>query len=224
MAVTGRAHLPNLHITTSVLVDGKFTPSTGTVTNAKIAANAEIQRSKLAQDQLAKFVISPTLFRVWNTMETFLGSAGNDDLGITSTTFGTNSPAITAGDIMGATVTRYARALVMMPLEYDAAETVAIRIHAGMLTTIADTSCTVDVEIYESDKDGTNDNTDLIATAAQSFNFLGFADYDFTVTPDDLVAGSILDMRITVAGQDDNGTTAVTPTLGEVALLCDIKG
>lgn len=224
MAITSRAILPNLHITTSVIVDGVFKPSAGTVTNAKFATDAGIARSKLAQDQLAKFPISPTGFRVWDDFNSLIGTAATDDLGITSTTYGTNGPVITAGDIMGATVTRYARALVAMPLEYDDAETVLIRIHAGMLTTIADTSCTVDVEIFESGKDGTNNNTDLVATAAKSINFLGFQDYDFTVTATDLVPGDILDMRLTVAGQDDNGVTAVTPTLGEVALVCDIKG
>jgi len=224
MVISARAVLPNLHITGSVTVDGAFTPTDATATNAKFATNAEVQRGKLAQLQLAEYVIAPTRWRVWNNLNALLGTAAADDLGITSTTFGTNSPAITAGDIMGVTSTRYARALIDLPMEYDAGETVLIRIYAGMLTTIADLTCNVDVEIYESDKDGTNDNVELIATAPQSINFLMFQAYDFVVTSTDLTPGAILDTRITVDSQDDNSTTAVTPTLGAVSLLCDIRG
>jgi hypothetical protein len=92
-----------------------------------------------------------------------------------------------------------------------------------MQTTIADTSCTADVECYESDKEASI-GSDLCTTAATSINSTTFADYDFTITASGLVSGDILDVRLTIACNDAATATAVIPTIGAVTFVLDIKG
>ena len=135
-----------------------------------------------------------------------------------------DSPTLTAGDLKasGAT-TRYARCQVALPAEYDAAETVTLRISAGMVTTVADDSATVDVQCYKADREGAV-GSDICNTAAQSINSETFANKDFTITPTGLTAGDVLDIRIAVTVTDAATATAVTATIGAVELLCDIRG
>ena len=99
-----------------------------------------------------------------------------------------------------------------------------LRVHAGMLTAVADQTATVDVEVYKSDEDATSTG-DLCATAATSdnMNSLVFADIDFTITPTTLSPGDLLDVRLTVT-VDDNGDAAVMKgSIGSVQLLCDVR-
>jgi hypothetical protein len=93
-----------------------------------------------------------------------------------------------------------------------------------MLTTVADTSATIDVEAYESAKTTLKTGSDLVTTAAQSINSLTFADKAFDLTVTDLSPGDQLDIRFTVAVVDAATGTAVTAALASVELLLDIKG
>lgn len=214
----------DLHVG-GLLTADQMQVASGSISNDGVAANADIARSKLAQDTLAKYAIPLTSFRVHDAMQTNLpGTSANDDLALIGGTFGTNSPEIKTSDLKAAgATTRYARALIQLPPEYDDAQTVEIRVKGGMETTVADTSATVDVECYESDKSG-GVGSDLCTTAAQSINSLTAADKDFTITASGLVAGDILDVRITVAVNDAASGTAVVAALGAIELLCDIRG
>jgi hypothetical protein len=111
-----------------------------------------------------------------------------------------------------------------MPAEYVEGQSVELRIHAGMLTTVADQSCTVDVEVYKSDEDETSTG-DLCADAAvtDNMNSLVFADIDFTITPTTLSPGDLLDVKITVTIDDDATATVVKGCIGSVQLLCDTR-
>jgi maleate cis-trans isomerase len=51
-----------------------------------------------------------------------------------------------------------------------------------------------------------------------------FAAKSFTITSSGLVAGDVLDIRLTIAVNDAATVTAVTPTIAAIDLLCDIKG
>lgn len=183
-----------------------------------------VARSELAQDALAIYPIPWTAFRVWDAIATNLpGTAATDDLALIGNTFATGSPSIQAGNLgsAGAT-TRYARFQVALPAEYDDAETVQIRFHCGMVTAVADNSCTIDLQAYESDKEE-GIGSDLCTTAATSMNSLTFADVDFSITASGLVSGDLLDCRVAIAC-NDAATGTVTPSIGYAALLCDIRG
>lgn len=183
-------------------------------------------RSELKQDALASYLLPFTDFRVWDALQTLLpGTSSADDLGIVGGTFGTATPSLQTEDLktLGATNKR-ARVLAQLPPEYEEGETVVIRCNAGMLTTIADVTATLDVEAFLLDREAGVEGADLISTALQSINNLVLADKDFNLTPTNLAPGSILDIRFTLAVNDAAGLTAVKGILGIVELLCDIKG
>lgn len=185
-----------------------------------------IARSSLVQDPNSVFAVPMTSLRVWDAIGTNLpGSAANDDLGLDGGTWATNSPCITTGDVKAVSTlaNRYARFQFALPAEYDAGQTVTLRLHAGMKTTVADQSCTVDAVVYKSDKEA-GIGADICATAAQSINSLTDANYDFVITPTGLTAGDVLDIRLDVAYHDDATATAVIAQIGAIELLCDIKG
>jgi hypothetical protein len=183
-----------------------------------------IPRSRLVQDTLAHFVVPMISLRVWDALATNLpGTATNDDLAIDGGTWATNSPTITTGDVKASASSRYARFQVSLPAEYEGGQTVVLRCHAGMKTTVADVACTLDAVAYKSNQEA-GIGSDICATAATTINSLTDADIDFTITPTGLTAGDVLDIRLEVAYHDDATGTAVIAEIGAIELLCDIKG
>lgn len=181
-------------------------------------------RSELQQDAAAVFPVPLTDLRVWDALATVLpGTPANDDLGLVGGTFASATPKVSTGDLKNTTTTRYARGQVRLPAEYDAGETITLRLNAGMETTVASVSTSLDVECYKSDR-AAGLGSDLCATAAQSMNSLVFANKDFTITPTGLTAGDVLDFRLTITVTDSATATAVTASIGAIELLCDIKG
>jgi hypothetical protein len=181
-------------------------------------------RTQLSQDDLKPYPVPFEDFRVWDAIQTNLpGTAAADDLGLYGGTFGTGQPLIRTEDVKTLSKSEYARTQIRLPAEYVAGETVQLRLVAGMVTTIAGTSCVVDVEAYRVGKDNTI-SADLCATAAQTCNSLTFANKDFTITSATLAAGDVLDVRITITVVDAATGTAVIGAIGGVDLLCDVKG
>jgi len=186
-----------------------------------------IDSDQLLQRDNQEYPIDLALARVWNAVNTNLsGTAATDDLEYNGGTFGTNAPSIQTGDLKtgesGGT-TRYARIQVNLPPEYEAGQTVTLRFSAGMITTIADASATLDVECHLNDEDNTV-SVDLCATAAQSINSVAFADKDFTITAATLSPGDVLDVRIAIAVTDAATATAVIGCVATMKLVCDTKG
>ncbi len=182
-------------------------------------------RSSLELESLAEYPIALTLFRVWDAIQTNIpGTPASDDLGITGGTWATHAPKLTTGDVKASSATRRARVQKALPPEYDAGQTVTIRLSAGMETTIADGSATVDVEIFVNGRDGTIDGSDLVSTSATTINTIGFTNKDFVLDATSLSPGDELDIRITVATVDSSTMTAVIASIGAVELLADIRG
>ena len=196
----------------------------GSITCAEDAISSQLRTSILRQTPNVVFPIPLVDQRVWDAYQTNLpGTAASDDLALIGGTFGTAPPMIQAGDLKAAgATTRYARFQAVVPSSYDTAETLSIVISAGMKTTVASVSCTVDVEAYKLDKIS-GISADLCATAAQSINSLVFASKTFTITSSSLSAGDVLDVRIAIACNDAATATAVTPTIAGLDLVCDIR-
>ncbi len=215
----------------NVRIGGTLVVSTGAslpsecITTTNVSSTYPIARAKLAQDALKVYPIPLTSFRTWDAMATVLpGTSANDDLGLIGGTFATNSPSLQTYDVKSAgALTFYGRCIFAMPAEYDAAETVTLRIKCGMVTTVADTSCTIDAVVYESNKER-GIGADLCATGAQSMNSLTFANKDFTITPTGLDAGDVLDIRLALAVNDAAGGAEVIGCVGTVEMLCDVRG
>ena len=202
-----------------------FTAPANCVSNASVGADAGIARTKLAEtaSHTAQIYAIPlNMMRVWNAPATVLpAAAANDDLGFIDGTFGTDVPTIQAGDVKATSSTRYCRFQWALPPEYVDADDVVVRISGGMITTVSDTSCTVDVECYSSDRDGSSTG-DLCATAAQSINSTTHADKDFVITATTLTKGELLDFRLAIIYVDAATGTAVTPEIAQVEILLDI--
>jgi hypothetical protein len=158
------------------------------------------------------------LIELWGT------PSAEDHLDSVGGTHGTSAPSLQTPDFggNGGAASYYARGEIQLPWEYVAAQSVTIRLHAGMLTTVASEACTVDLAVYKSDEDSTSTG-DLCATAATTINSLVFADIDFTITPTTLSPGDLLDVLITVSADDDGDAGVMKACIGSVQLLCDVR-
>lgn len=203
----------DLIVAGSIRLNGSLTPA---IAKANILALAELQ----------PFPIPLTDFRVWDAMQTVLpGTPATDDLGLVGGTFGTATPSIRTEDLKAAGATnKRARVLVQLPWEYESGQSISLRFVAGMITTVSDTTATLDVEAYklQSDPDDAI-GSDLVSTAATSMNSLTFTNIDFVVTPTGLSPGDILDVRITMAINDGATATAVIGGITAVKLLADVR-
>ena len=195
-----------------------------TLTNQNLAANANIETSKMAQRVLAESVVPVHSFRVWDAVASNpVSAAANDDLGLVTGTWGTNPVRLTGGDMkaLGAT-TRRIYFSVPIPANYEDGETIQIRVRAKMETTLADVSCTVDLEAYVGSSGAVG--SDLVTTSAQSMNSLTAANYDFTLSGAGVNPGDLIECRLSIACNDAASATAVTPAVYKVSLLCDTRG
>lgn len=185
----------------------------------------DTERTELAQESGSRLVIPFVAWRVWDAMQTNLpGTSSSDDLALIGGTFGTASPTIQSSDLKNAgSTTLRARCTIALPHEYVAAQTVKIRAHAGMKTTVASSAATIDFEVYRSD-DEEGIGSDLCTTAPQSINSLADANLDFTITAATLNPGDTLDIRMTMVVNDSGTGTAVIGQVGRVELLIDTKG
>jgi hypothetical protein len=180
-------------------------------------------RSSLVQQDLQPYPIPNEAWYLFDsTIHAPLGATAlsADDLIYTLGTLGTTAPTITGTDFGGSSATQKARVRVTLPVEYVAGETITLRASAGTLTTVADTSSTIDFNVYRQ----AAPTVDICATAAQSINALAVANKDFTLTPTNCVPGDVLDILMTYAGVDAGNLGVILPTIAGVTLLLDIKG
>lgn len=180
----------------------------------------------LALAELQSFPVPLTDFRVWDAMHTPLsGTPATDDLALIGGTFGTSTPSLRTEDLKAAGATnKRARVLVQLPWEYIAGESVTLRVRAGMITTVAGTAATIDLEAYKLQGDPDDAiGADLVSTAATTMNSLVFSDIDFALSPTSLSPGDILDIRLTMAINDGASGTAVIGGLTSFKLLCDVR-
>ena len=180
----------------------------------------------LALAELQAFPIPLTDLRVWDALQTLLpGTPATDDLGLVGGTFGTATPSIRTEDLKAAGATnKRARFLVQLPWEYQAGESVTIRFKVGMITKVAGTSATIDIEAYKLQDDPDDAiGSDLVSTSATSMNSLTFANIDFVITPTSLSPGDILDVRVTIAINDGASGTAVIAGITSAKLLVDVR-
>lgn len=144
-------------------------------------------------------------------------------LGLYGGTHGTNQPSLQTADFKTTTISRKARVMVRLPERYVAASTVVLQFGAGMLTTVADTSCTLAVAAYRIGKTYAV-GSQLVTTSATSINSLTASTKQFTLTSTTLNPGDVLDVLITIAGVDAATGTAVNAGIFGADLVCSIQG
>jgi len=144
-------------------------------------------------------------------------TATNDDLALVRST-ATQITMLETTDYGGTTNgAQYAMIWgIPLPDNYVASDDVKIRVKGGMVA-VADTTATVDLNVYE---DGTT--TDLCATTAQSINSTTAATKDFTITDAGLTAGDLLNVKVTLAVNDSGDASAnIQAFISQMTLVAD---
>jgi hypothetical protein len=181
-------------------------------------------RAQLPQEAFQIYKQRLTDMRVHDAIATVLpAAAGADDMGLVTGTPGTDAPTLQGVDFGGTTSDEKATFVWPVPVEYDDGQSISVSVRAGILTTVADASLTIDVECWKADGDGLV-GSDICATAAQSCNSLTIAAKTFVVTPTGVVSGDLLVFRLTFAGTDSGDAGVMIPVVTSVAVLADIKG
>ena len=192
------------------------------IVNGDVSASAAIVRSKLAQEDLARYTVPLDSLKK-EDMVTPLPTAGDaTNLGLVAGTHGTASPYLEGTGANNNSKTETARFTFVLPPEYVAGETVTLRLHSRV-DVVAATSATVDVECYEATGEA-GVSADLCATAATTINSASWADKDFTITPTALTNGDTLDVQLTTVVNDGGGGGTCKANIGLVQFLLDIKG
>lgn len=126
--------------------------------------------------------------------------------------------SLQGSDAGGTSTDEDAYLLLTCPSDYKAAGSFTLRIHAGALTTLPDTTCTVDVVAQRSDN-AAGIGADICATAAQDARSLTLADKDFTITPATLSQGDILIVEINMSVVDSGDAGVMKAIIGAMSLI-----
>ena len=201
----------------AVSFNSPITIPDGTITNAAVASNAGIEASKLESRSSQRKPVALTSMRVWDAFHTVLpATSAADDLALITGTWGTDTPTLQTSDLKAAgATTRYAAFELEVPHDYQDGQAFQVRLRGGMVTTVADTSATVDLEVYKPDLDGAV-GSDLCQTGNATINSLTKANVDFTVLATGIDPGDKLLCRIAVAVNDAATGTAVIAEVSNV--------
>ena len=151
--------------------------------------------------------------RIWDSVQTNITTAGNDDLGVA----GTNAIYLTTASVQGAAATRHARFMFVLPSTYIAGNPVRIAVCAGILDAVATTKAEVDVTAYREDNSGVA-TSDICITSAQSVNSVTKAFKYFSLNPATLIPGDRINLRVTLDMDDTGGGDACTAIITDLAV------
>jgi len=194
------------------------------IVNSQINESAGIERVKLATE-IKKINIPLELLRVHDAFQTSIPtSASADDLGLSIGAFGTNAIVVETSDSKAASVTQYARFTYRLPDNYVSGGAISVAAHAGMKTTVSDTTAVIDFQVYAKNDSTGLVGSDLVTTSATTINSLTAAAKEFVVNPSGLVSGDELDIRVSVAITDGATPTAVIGRLMKLYMLVAVKG
>lgn len=187
-------------------------------------ALSNVARASLQQDTIQPYTMPLNNMRKSASLGELLPTtASGTDMAIISGTFGSAYPTLQGEDFGGGSTDEECAFWFTIPPEYDSGESVTLQVTAGMLTTVADGSCTLDAECYKADGSG-GVGSDLVATAAKDINSLSLSTNNFTITPTGLAAGNSLLFKLVFAGSDTGDLGVMIPTITAIAVLMDIKG
>lgn len=194
------------------------------IVNSQINASAAIERSKLALESL-KHNIPLEDVRIWDAFQTNLPTtAAADDLALITGTWGTDSVTIQTSDSKNTTVTQRARFYFRLPENYVAGQGISIAAWAGMRTTVASSSATIDFEVYLKNDSTGLVGSDLVTTSATTINSLTASNKEFVVTSTGINPGDELDCRVTIAITDVATATAVIGRIMKLYMLLAVRG
>jgi hypothetical protein len=210
---------------------GNLYINTGTALAANfqaVSAYTNIPRSSLATE-VKPYTIPATSYRVHDALHTNLSnSPSGTNLGLITGTFGTHVPYLRTSNAASSNVFQRAAFIFTLPAEYVAGGSVQVRLGCGMLGAAADTSATVDVEVYNisgfSNTPPVNLGSDLCLTPPANINSLNFANQVFNLNATGLVPGSSLLVRVTIEIDDTTSGGTITGNINQTIVDCSVKG
>ncbi len=196
----------------------------GSLPGTALQAGADVLRSQLKLDNLMPITLPIELFRVAGT-GALLGTAAGTPagaFGITYGAHGTNTPKMVGESASGNSKTNTARIVRELIPEYAAAQSVTLRVHAR-ITVNANTSQTLDAQVFKSDGESGPDGADLYAGVAAPLT-TSWANHDFILTSSALSAGDELDIELTGVADDTGGSAGAVIEIGKCQILADLRG
>jgi hypothetical protein len=198
--------------------------SNGTIINEDVSASAAIARSKLAEDALQIYGIPISEIRSdAGASLTAAETAGTFDI-----TVGTNTIVANGEVTDNETETSVAYFQIVLPPEYVAAGDVTVRMPSALIKTGAPTNngSTLDIAVYEQSDAGAVGSDLSTTTAAATYAALDtWYNKDFVITATDLVAGDVLNVKITATVIDSEaGAGTIVLNLAPPKVLLDVKG
>lgn len=182
-----------------------------------------VPRAQLVEDALQTYGIPVN--RIVSNAGAALTAA--ETAGTFDITIGTNTILANGEVTDNETEVSVAYTQFVLPPEYVAGGDVTIRLPVALVVTATPTNngSTIDLEVYEQSDAGAV-GADLCATAAQTFAALStWYNKDFTITPTGLVAGDVLNIKITSSVVDSEaGAGTIVLNLAPPKVLLDIKG
>ncbi len=177
-------------------------------------------RANLAAETTT-YTLPPSSAKTWDALQTNIpGTAANDDLALITGTFLTSAATFRTSDAKAAVVSQKLGIFFSVPPEYVAGAALALRLNAGMVTTVSDGTATIDAEVVRA----IAPTVDICATTLTTINSLTAANKDFTLTPTNVVPGDLLYIVVTIAITDAATVTAVIGQLNRIQILASVKG
>lgn len=193
----------------------------GTIANADVATAAAIARSKLAEDALQAHQIGAIKNATFAADITATEAAGTLNWALSS-----GSVSLKGEVTDNETETSVAYFVVVLPPSYVAAGDVTVRFRSALIAsaTPTDNGSTLDLECYEQADAAVG--ADIVSSSAATYAALDtYYSKDFALTATSLVAGDIVNCRITTAIIDSEaGGGTITWTSDPPKLLLDVKG
>ena len=196
----------------------------GTILNEDVGAAAAIARSKLAEDALQAYGIPISEIRSdAGASLTAAETAGTFDI-----TVGTNTIVANGEVTDNETEVSVAYFQFVLPPEYVAAGDVTIRMPSALIKTGAptDNGSTLDIAVFEQSDAGAVGSDLSTTTPAATYAALDtWYNKDFVITAAGLVAGDVLNVKITSTVIDSEaGAGTIILNLAPPKVLVDIKG
>jgi hypothetical protein len=183
-----------------------------------------LTRDQMPQEDFVGYPIPLSSVRVHDNMAALLpAAAADDDMGLVTGTPGTDDLTLQGVDFGATSSDEKCAFQWRLPIEYQAGQSVRLRVHAGILTTVADGALTLDVECWRSDGEGSV-GSDLYAGSAADINDTTTADQDFTIDAATLSPGDLLIFRLSFAGSDTGNAGVMIPLITRIEPQVDIKG
>ena len=181
-----------------------------------------LARSALTQQDSQVYPMPITSWREHDAMAVSIpATATSSYFGLTTGTFGSAASYLKSYECKNTTTTNYMRRLFELPVEYVSGQGISLLINAGMLTYVASVSATLNIAVTRLAAPTVDIGS---ATGAQSINSATAADKTWVITPTDCVPGDILDIKVTGACTDGQGTNSIFMQLFKTNMLLSVRG